>query len=268
MKRTNFHNGIEKALSMGFFVFALLAIGCSQDGNDDTIWLKDLKNPFIGKWESMIPSMGNARMVSEYSTDGTFTSEFPDLPQEQGGGVTYTGAYLVKGNILVTFMSGDGGIGGYTFQAIDNNTISVTEIDEVDETDGSFTFGNTASFTRFPGSTVSNVDQTFTLTNTLTGGTWKETTTPYQAEYQFNVNGSGTVKYGGQPFDIVYSVVHDVGLNKDVLVIFMPAYNTFHPFVFTKTDNTIEVKEITEITMGGQGPSATYDTAVTFIHSN
>jgi hypothetical protein len=36
------------------------------------------------------------------------------------------------------------------FKVVDNDTIRVTKIDEVND-DGSFELGNTTSFTRFPG---------------------------------------------------------------------------------------------------------------------
>jgi hypothetical protein len=55
----------------------------------------------------------------------------------------------------------------------------------------------------------------------LTGGTgkWKETITPYQAEYYFKTDAVGTITYtiGGQPppFDIAYSVFDDVGVDYD-----------------------------------------------------
>jgi hypothetical protein len=173
------------------FVLVLTFFGCSgSGGGGDSVWLTGLQNPFIGQWQSNIPSMGNAKAVFEFKTDGAFTCIFPDLPQEQGGGVTYTGGYLVKGNVQVTFLSGDGGIGGYTFKVVDNDTINVTEIDEVNETAGEFTLGNTAPFTRVPGSPVNKDNKPFVLSNALIGGTWKETATPYHAEYSYKADGN------------------------------------------------------------------------------
>jgi hypothetical protein len=265
MKRTNF--SAWRALGFIAFLLVLLVSACSDGGGEDDIWLDDLSNPFIGKWESKIPSMGNAVMISEYSTDGTFTALFPDYP-EYG---TMAGGYLVKGNVLVTFLSSDGGIGGYTFKVADNDTINVTEIDEVND-NGTFVSGNTAAFARFPGSIVNKENKPFALTNILTGGTgkWKETATPYEAEYLFKVNATGTVTYteGGQqmPFDIVYSAFTDVGVEGTTLIIFMSGPNTFTAYSFATAgnDNTITVKEITDVSMGAQGPSVTYGTAVPF----
>jgi hypothetical protein len=47
VKRTNF--SAYKAISSGIFVLALLVVmGCPTDSSED-IWLKDVKNPFIGQ---------------------------------------------------------------------------------------------------------------------------------------------------------------------------------------------------------------------------
>jgi hypothetical protein len=263
MKRTNI--AVQRKWTLITFVLALLASACSGGGGD--LWLDDLDNPFIGKWQSQIPSMGNATMISEYQTDGTFTSEFPAFP-EYG---TMAGGYLIKGNVLVTFLSSDGGIGGYTFKVLNNDTINVTEIDKVNG-DGSFESGNTAAFTRFPGSAVNKENTPFALTNMLTGGTgkWKETTTPYEAEYYFKTDAAGTVTYTieGQPtpFDIAYSVFDDVGVDYGkVLITFMSGTNTFNAYSFATAGDDIAVKEITGVSMGEFGPSVTYDESpVTF----
>lgn len=265
MKKTVF------AFSAIIISFAI--IGCSKKADEPAQFrLVDLKNPFIGQWQSNIPSMDNAKAVFDFKADGTFTCLFPDLPPEYGGGVTYSGGYLVYGNIQVTFLSGDGGIGAYTFEAIDNDTISVTEINEVKE-DGTVVSGNTTPFTRVAGSRVSTEDVPFVLSNTLIGGTWKETATSYQAEYQYNVDGSGTLNYkaGEQTAStkIAYFAVYDEGLEKNVLVTFIPGMNTFTPYSFAANseEDTITASEITAVTMGGQGPSAVYGEEVIFTRS-
>ena len=80
-----------------FFGFAVLLItaiftlaGCDSNGGED-IWLKDLQNPFIGKWEADIPS-AQIHLIFDYKTDGTFDFELPN-------GTTGTGAYVVKDGI-------------------------------------------------------------------------------------------------------------------------------------------------------------------------
>ena len=251
------------------FVVGLTLFGCSKNSRGDDIWLKNLKNPFIGKWESEIPSMGNAKMISEFKIDGTFTCVFPDLPQEYGGGITYTGGYVAKDMVQVTFLSYDGGMGGYTFTVVDNNTIKVTEIDEIDETTGNYTYGNTASFSRIPDFPINKKNEPFSLRNVLIGGTWKETITPYRAKYSYKADGTGTMSYtGGKTSSIAYSVFHDDGINKDVLIMYMEATKTFASYAFEQTGkDTISVQEITDLTMGAEGPSANYGTTVTFTRS-
>jgi hypothetical protein len=182
-----------------FFGFAVLLIaaiftvaGC-DNGDGDDIWLADLSNPFIGKWESKIPSMGNAVMVSEYKTDGTFTALFPDLPVNQGGGVTYDGGYLVSGNVFVSYLEVDG-VAGYTFKVVDNDTIDVTEIEAVNA-DGSFKLGNTAPFTRVAGSSVNTEDKPFVLKH------------PYLGKWNFTGDYPGEI-YGMQNVDTVHIVTN------------------------------------------------------------
>ncbi|MDR2803673.1 MAG: hypothetical protein LBB22_05225 [Treponema sp.] len=257
----------RKALVAWLIAAALLVAGCSHSAGRD-----GSKNPFLGKWESKIPSMDNAVMVSEYKTDGTFTASFPDLPKEYGGGAAYTGAYLISGNILVTFLSTDGGISGYSFETSGKNTINVTEIDGY-KNDGSFIYGNTAPFTRYTGSTSGNGDRDFTLTSILAGGTWKETMTPYLAEYQFNSDGTGILKYAGEQaaqFKIAYSTVYDSFLKTDILIVFMTGTNTFTAYSFDTTGkNTITAAEIETISMGAGGqPQASYGYKVTFTRTN
>jgi hypothetical protein len=182
-----------------FFGFAVLMIaaiftlaGCDTGGgtgDDDDIWLKDLSNPFIGKWESHIPSMDNARMISEYKTDGTFTCGFPEVEGYEG---PFNGGYLVAGNVMVSYLDFDG-VAGYTFKVVDNDTIDVTEF-EVKE-DGSFESGNTAPFTRVAGSPVNKANQPFVLNH------------PYIGKWNFTGEGMEIPEYnaifGEGKFDIV-----------------------------------------------------------------
>jgi hypothetical protein len=255
---------LGKTLSAGLFVVVLLAAGC-EHGPGNTVWLKDLTNPFIGQWQSDIPS-ADATIKFEYKTDGTFTCEFPAGPDTT---MTATGGYLVKNNVQVTFLSYDGGIGGYTFAVADNDTINVTEIESVNEETGAITSGNTAPFIRVSGSAVNKENKPFELNNSLIGGTWKETSTEYKAEYQFKADGTGTLKFNQEPpFEIAYFAFHDEGLNKEVLVTFIPAMNAFTSYSYTINANSLTAQEITNVTMGDQGLSATYETGVTFTRSN
>jgi Zn/Cd-binding protein ZinT len=156
-----------------FFIFglpvlllalSLVLTGCSDNNdNGDSIWLADLSNPFIGKWEADIPS-ANMHLIFDYKTDGTFDYEIPGVSADEGG--TGTGAYLVSGNVMVSYLAFEG-VTGYTFKVVDNDTIDVTEF-EVKE-DGSFESGNTAPFTRVAGSSVNKANQPFVLNHPYIG---------------------------------------------------------------------------------------------------
>jgi Zn/Cd-binding protein ZinT len=107
-----------------------------------------LTNDFIGgKWSSSIPSMDNATMVSEYKADGTCTVIFPDVSAEYGGGVLYTGCYIVYEDKFVSYVEGDG-LGAFKYEKTNANIFQVTEIDGVNEEDNSLELGNTSTFAR------------------------------------------------------------------------------------------------------------------------
>jgi predicted small secreted protein len=109
-------------------VFSFVLTGCNKGGGGgDSVWLADLQNPFVGHWESEIPSMSNAKMVSEYKNDGTFTCGFPDMPGFEG---PFEGGYSVTGDILIGWLDFEGA-SAYKFKVVDNNTIDVTEIYEM-----------------------------------------------------------------------------------------------------------------------------------------
>jgi uncharacterized protein YodC (DUF2158 family) len=121
------------------FVFS----GCLSSGGGEAVRLADLSNPFIGKWESRIPSMNNAKMVSEFKSDGTYTCGFPDVQGFEG---PFNGGYLVFEDKMVSWLDFEGDA-AYKFQVVDSNTINVTEIVEVKQ-GGELTLGNTSAFTR------------------------------------------------------------------------------------------------------------------------
>jgi hypothetical protein len=165
-------------------VFGLTLVGCPTDSDDDDIWLKDLANPFIGKWESDIPS-AQMHLIFDYKTDGTFDYEIPGMSAEEGG--KGTGGYLVSGNLMVSYLSFEG-VAGYTFKVVDNDTIDVTEIETVNE-DGSFELGETAPFTRVANSPVNKENKPFVMDN------------PYIGKWLCEV----TMEQGGTSIDVVMS---------------------------------------------------------------
>jgi hypothetical protein len=228
--------GSVKKLSVCLFVFVLLATGCEHRASDP-VWLADLTNPFIGKWESDIPS-ANMHLVFDYKTDGTFDYEIPGMPAEQGG--KGSGGYLVTGNVMVSYLSFEGAA-GYTFKVIDNDTIDVTEIEEI-KADGSFVLGNTAPFTRVAGSTVNKENKPFVLTH------------PYIGKWHFEIHDMEVPEYGPGEHDVVsnYVVRADGTVTYDYkLDNYPPMEGTFSYFFFDnrlviyQPDDGIEIGIIT-----------------------
>jgi Zn/Cd-binding protein ZinT len=225
--------------------------------------------------------MGGATGFFEFKADGTFTVEFPNLPAEMGGPLgPFTGGYLVKDGVQVTFLSTDEGMGGFTFKVVDNDTINVTEIDEVNEETGAYTLGNTAPFTRVSGSPVNKDNKPFALSNPLIGGKWKETTTPYQAEYTYKADGTGMMNYtaNGQPVSspITYTVFHDNYITSsggaDILIVYMTATKTFASYLLEgdATSGAISVKEINSVgaMQGPPPPNVQYGPSVRFTQTH
>jgi hypothetical protein len=218
----------------GFAVLMTAAIftltGCSDTGGGDDVWLADLSNPFIGKWQSEIPG-ANTTLIFDYKTDGTFGYEMFGVPAEQGG--KGSGGYLVTGNIMVTFLSFEG-MAGYTFKVVDNNTINVTEIAEVKE-DGELVLGNTAPFTRVADSSINKENKPFVLSNRLIGK-WSasipnpdDPSHPYETLQEYKRD--GTAQFTLLP-DYVFPVSYYFVIG-DVFVTFDPSDNEMESFVFT-----------------------------------
>jgi Zn/Cd-binding protein ZinT len=209
----------NKKLWAGIFgvalVFSFVLAGCDKSGGDsepEPIWLADLQNPFVGHWESEIPSMNNAKLVSEYKNDGTFTCDFPENP-EFGG--PFEGGYSVTGDILIGWLDFEGA-SAYKFKVVDNDTIDVTEINEVKE-GGELTLGNTAPFVRVAGSVVNRENKPLSLANVFIGGKWKsqipsmgnaEMVSEYKTDGTFTCGFPAMPEYEG-PFHGAYFVFED-----------------------------------------------------------
>lgn len=238
-----------------------MLVGCAsvpRSGSGDSVWLADVSNPFIGTWESDIPS-ANMRLIFDYKTDGTFDYQIPGLPANQGG--EGTGGYLVAGNVMVSYL-GFEGVAGYTFKVVDNDTIDVTEIEEVKE-DGSLVLGNTAPFTRVAGSPVNKENKPFVLSNPLIG-TWsatipnpEEPDNPYETLQEYRQDGTAQFTLPDYVFPTAYYFFID-----DVLVTFDPSSNEYESFTFTYNgDGTFTGQELLGINPDGSrelGLEATY----------
>jgi hypothetical protein len=235
-----------------FFALVMAAIftlaGCG--GSDsDPVWLADLSNPFLGQWESNIPSMDYAKLVSEYKGDGTFTCDFPEHP-EFGG--PFTGGYTVSGDILVGWLDFEGA-SAYKFKVVNNDTIDVTEINEVKE-GGELVLGNTAPFTRVAGSPVNKEDKALVLSNAFIGK-WgasipnpDDPAHPYETLQEYRRD--GTAQFILLP-DYVFPVSYYF-VTGDVLVIFDPSSNEYESFTFmVNTDGTLTVQELLGIKPDG-----------------
>jgi hypothetical protein len=183
MKRTNFYRIFGKALSTGLIAFVLLAAGCSHGGGK-SVWLAGLSNPFLGKWQSYIPS-ANTTLTFDYKTDGTFDYEMAGVPAAQGG--KGTGGYVVYGNLMTTYLDFEGAA-VYRFKVVDNDTIDVTEL----EADG--TAGNTAPFTRVQGSAVNKENKPLELNNVFLGK-WKSDIPSANTTLTFDYKTDGTFDY-------------------------------------------------------------------------
>lgn len=124
-----------------FAIFVLSLSACST--NSETEFnLADFKNPFIGQWQSEIPS-ANATLIFNYKPDGTFDYEMVGVPEEQGG--KGTGCYIVYGNKQVSYLDFEG-VASYSFTAVDSDTINVTELEPNEN--GELISGSTAPFIR------------------------------------------------------------------------------------------------------------------------
>ena len=125
MKRKKIHSFVRKALSVGLFAVVLLAAGCDNGGNEEeTLWLKDLANPFIGEWKSDAADDGTTLTLTG-SSDGAFQYKMEGVPKEMGLPETGRGAYIIKDNIIISYFD-FGMIKSNLFEVIDNDTIMTT----------------------------------------------------------------------------------------------------------------------------------------------
>ena len=142
---------------------AASASGIGSGASETDFDLAALSNPFIGEWQSEIPS-ANTTLTFNYMDDGTFDYEMAGIPAEQGG--KGSGGYVARSGVMVTWLDFEGAA-AYAYEVKDNDTINVTEL-EPNET-GALVPGDTAPFTRVEGSAVNKKDAPFKLDNPLIG---------------------------------------------------------------------------------------------------
>jgi outer membrane lipoprotein-sorting protein len=189
MKRT-----LSLLMALLICIAALSACGSNNTGNtgsnagEAAFNLSDLSNPFIGEWQSEIPS-ANTTLTFNYKADGTFDYEMAGVPAEQGGkGI---GGYVVYDGIMVTWLDFEGAA-AYTFEVADNNTINVTELESGEN--GELVPGNTSPFTRVEGSTVNTTDVPFKISNDFIGK-WQSEIPSADAVLIFDFKADGTFDF-------------------------------------------------------------------------
>jgi hypothetical protein len=221
----------------------------TPEADEPSFDLATFANPFIGTWESDIPS-ANTKLTFIYKPDGSFDFTMDGVPADQGG--EGSGGYLVLGDVQVSYLDFEGAA-AYVFEVVDNNTINVKEVLEVGE-NGAFVFGNTSPFKRVPDSPVAEKAQPFVLNNPFIG-TWQalipDDENPGEVfditmEYLSNGLFKGTLAPD--------TVFPDAGyfVHGDVLVTFDPSSNEFEMFTFKQVDaDTIDVTEFLSINEDG-----------------
>jgi len=210
--------------------------------------LATFANPFIGTWESEIPSAGT-KLTFTYKPDGTFDYVMEGVPAEQGG--EGSGGYLVSGDTQISYLDFEGAA-AYIFKVVDNDTIDVTEITEVGA-DGTPVLGNTAPFVRAAGSSVTTVDTPFVLDNPFIG-TWsaqipddEDAAKILDVTMEYRTDGTALFSADGQDFPQSSYTVYN-----DVLVTFDPSSNAWEMFQFRVVDDdTLEVSELLAVNADG-----------------
>jgi hypothetical protein len=179
-------------------------------------------------------------LVFDYKTDGTFAYEVVEYSM-QG-----TGGYVVQGNMMVTWMDIEGAT-AYTFKVVDNDTISVTELEL--NNDGDLVPGDTAPFKRLAGSPVNKENKPFVLTNDFIGGKWSSNIPSMDNATmisEYKANGTCTVIFPDVPAEygggVLYGGCYIVYENKFVSYVKGDGLGAFK---YEKTNaNTFRVTEI------------------------
>jgi hypothetical protein len=248
-----------------FFGFAVLLItaiftmaGCDNSGSGDADWLKDLKNPFVGKWNSdILNSQTNEPFV--FNTDGTVSYKG-----------TETGGYLVNGNHIVIYLVSKG-LKAYSFTVSDNNTILVKEVEEVTEEEGMIISATSYTFNRDGEATVKHeqhtVLDTFFLGKWVTSGVFDFSTlfgeeagtynVSYATVYDFNTDGTfvytGTYTPEPPSKELPPGAASELTGSGSFFVLgdkfIMFPLDSLDPFAIKKEENTVTVTDKDDISL-------------------
>jgi hypothetical protein len=249
-------------------IFAMIAVlfcfgfsGCPTGNEDESIWLADLDNPFIGTWKSDLASDGT-RLTFIGKTDGTFQYEMEGVPEEMGLPNEGDGVYIIKEDMLVAYFD-FGLVKGNVFDIIDNDTIDMKEFMINASTGAIYLSRETVPFRRV-GAVSSTSNQPTILPNNIFINTKKWSAnipepedptgeTSYPSEWLFRNDGTVTCTFLGlgpflgfpdqedAPFDFSYVI-----FGNDTLVLFAESWGAFEirMFQFTeKATNTINMKQ-------------------------
>ncbi|MDR0570679.1 MAG: S-layer homology domain-containing protein [Clostridiales Family XIII bacterium] len=206
------------------------SVAFAGEAGAEPVWLAELANPFLGEWQSYIPSAGMT-IKFNYKTDGTFDYEMPGVPADQGG--EGSGAYVVNGGYMATYLDFEGAA-WYAFEVVGNDVINVTEILGVGE-DGELIRGDAAPFVRTPGSAANREDLPFALDNNV-NGTWRAMVPDDEAEGVFNdvlmrASGDASCSLEYLDYGMVYSGKYfTIG---DVIGLFAPDLRMLELFQMT-----------------------------------
>jgi hypothetical protein len=215
--------------------------------------LEDLKNPFIGTWNSdILNSQANEPFM--FNTDGT-------VSYKEG---TETGGYLVNGNYIVIYLVSKG-LKAYSFAVSDNNTILVKEVEEVTEEEGMIIGTTSYTFNRDGEATVKHeqptVLNTFFLGKWVTSGEF-DFSAMFEAEegvylisydtvYDFNTDGTfvytGSYVPAGTSPELPPGVPSELTGSGSFCVIgdkfLMFPLDSLDPFAIKKEGNTVTVTD-------------------------
>jgi hypothetical protein len=249
-------------------IFAMIAVlfcfvfsGCPTGNENESIWLADLDNPFIGTWKSDLASDGT-RLTFIGKTDGTFKYGMEGVPEEMGLPNEGDGVYIIKEDMLVAYFD-FGLVKGNVFDVVDNDTIAMQEFMLNASTGAIYLSRETVPFRRV-GAVSSTSNQPTVLPNNIfiNSKKWSANIlepedptgeTFYPTEWLFRNDGTVTCTFLGLGPDLGFPDQEDAPFNfsyvifgDNTLVLFAESWEAYEirMFQFTETaTNTINMKQ-------------------------